>query len=671
MAEINVMFWNLQDFGFRHEYRGFVGDGFTGFIAEAVFRAKIDILLIQEIRCCLPGSTSATSALPTLFVLHAALNSLPAPHNNWCLEFIKGGVRTWVDLPLAPGGGLPLLPFNLSEDLAWATPRKEGYAMFVNLNIAKFKLEQAAPIPVIDLPTPSGPMPFRAPAAVGGTMPAEHSEGMHYHRPGAVVISTLASNLTVPTGATPYSLPPGSWIPNVPGLTHLGAPVPIAGGTAALDPKGSGTAGVSLPPGVFLALPAQTVIPATSYIGPSPIGGPRSGVTISSGEVVIPSDYTLEDDVELPPAGICLLPRHSLSLCLLGRPSTRGPVVGGPYVPFTAAPPTAWNWLRLPKGFIHGILGNRRPAFTTIRLNPKCATATAAAGAPSASLIPIHVYHAPAAQFERKVGMMAAATAHSMYQVYDWNSASWVQPDRVLFGGDLNEPLDPSGWPYKSFTESFAAGGAGCMTATVPAAPGIRILNLLPPTPPSEVPANKTTVNLSDWSAGYPPPAVLDTNPDAYRIGAIDNIFFRGFSSAQSPMHPFGGMYDLLTALQSAGALGGPDFHFAKIHQLLSVYYQRQCGVAFPAPPPLPAPAVPPFSSVNDLNTLLSPLTGTFPAVLGVPPAAGSPGFLPRLNFVAGAPPTLPGVPNAARAAAEFVNLLVSDHLPVLFQMRM
>ncbi len=194
----------------------------------------------------------------------------------------------------------------------------------------------------------------------------------------------------------------------------------------------------------------------------------------------------------------------------------------------------------------------------------------------------------------------------------------------------------------------------------VPPVEGIRINNGPPPAggPVANNPDNQTMVNILTW----PPPRapILMTDLDSYRTSAIDNIFCRGFTAAEAPLHPFGGYYHILDAIQNQhfGAVVNPDFQAANIQALLNCYHVAVTGAVFPILPP------PPAALAADINNYIA-----FFAPLAAAVAGGAPlGFYP-LPPAAAPAPFVPGTPDPARAAAEFVNLLVSDHMPVLFTM--
>lgn len=587
MAQINVMMWNIQDFGWRDSYRGNYTDT-CNFIAQAVLNAQTDILMIQEVH-----QTAVSSNY--LGLLLNALNALPAPMNNWSYEWIKGAIATF-----------HTKPFATSNDLVFDGAHSEGYAVFINLNLSKFTPQQAAP--VFDPATPG--------VLTANTQSSGMISGSHGPLPGDL---TSTNNFV------------GSTIP-----AHGGGPAPLA-------------------PGV-VSLPAGTVI-GPGGIKMSGLGGGAPDFT------VIPGGYQLTERWDLPVANELILPKHSFALVTVGRRfnSTAGRFV--PYNPGPGGPPNVWQYLEFSDNGVWKLTKMRRPAFVTIKLNRN--TATAAHG-PKFQFIPIHVYHAPSKEYSAWRNTVAASASHSLYQVYNWNvagplnAANWIEPQCVVIGGDINYALDPSNTPYTDFTNSYAGGGANCQVVPTPPATnytdGIRINHpaVAPSTDPAKNPLNKTTVNLNVPPYG-PGTEILDQDINGYRRMAIDNIFYGGFDNAETPVDAnFGSYYDILTSIQGNGA--GPlrvcDFSSALIQGLLDNYLEQVTGHDY-ANQPGPVPAI------HELNN-----TASF-----IEPFTSANGFYSQPGGGAGA--FAAGAADAARAAAEFTNLLVSDHMPVLFSMNL
>lgn len=135
MPVINVVFWNIQNFGTTPAYKANYVP-LCQFVAEVARLVQADIICIQELKA------GAVAGAQPLYLLHQALCSLPAPGNNWYVDWVKGSI-------VNAGGAAP---WATSGHLDWDAAHHEGYALFWNQNLAKFKMDLAAPL----MPPPPG-----------------------------------------------------------------------------------------------------------------------------------------------------------------------------------------------------------------------------------------------------------------------------------------------------------------------------------------------------------------------------------------------------------------------------------------------------------------------------------------------------------------------------------
>ncbi|HEX6938865.1 MAG TPA: hypothetical protein VF158_05595 [Longimicrobiales bacterium] len=593
------MYWNIQNFGATPPYKANY-DPLFGVIAAVVELAQVDVLFIQELK-------APAVANYLLQRLQEALWALPAPRNNWHYEYIKGSIRN-------DGGAVA--PYATSNDLDWDAAHYEGYAVFWNQNIAKFRVTPAPPV----VP-PGGGGPVANTQSETARMRGDVAFGV----PPVVLplwgIAVPAGGLVTPPDPA-YVLPPGTTAP-------VGAAINNAGG------------GQVVAAGGVLGAPANvnsgTVLPQGTQIGPA--GVQLTAQTYNRNPVVIPGGYTLTEPFTLPAPGTVLVPEHALSLVLTGR-DTRG---GGPNpVTFVGdiSPATAnfnpgaahpWQYLYFTRGagMPASLLGSRRPAFITIEVNIN------GAPGPAQQLIPLIVYHAPSAPPASSSGMQRAAYSRPLYQAYDHAAGAWINNARAVLGGDMNVVLDTTAYAYNAFTNGFGAGGANCQLRV--AAPALAP----PPATRADNPANQTTAQINSPPVGGAP--IVNANLNAYRSLAIDNVFYRGFAPPQAPVPAATPVYDLLAAVSNAAvAFNIPP---ARVQPFLNIpVFQANLAVAYglaPGPPP----------NTVGIRSILDFLNDVFVGTFTMP-----------ANY---------GIDPPARRAAEFVHLCVSDHLPVLFTMNL
>lgn len=581
MPQLRALFWNVENLGNENACRARQSRLF--FVASMVQAYQADILCIQELK---------QNAINNYYLqtLQQALNTLPAPFNNWYYEWIKGA--------LATGGGHPgNYPFSLEDDLDWDSAHYEGYAVFWNQNIAKFTVKGAAPI------QPPGGVAVANTQSGCSRMIGQVNFGMPAVAVPMFGLATPVGGLVVPPGANPFIVPAGT-IP--PGGVASAAPVATA-------------AGVVIPAGTTIGAAGITLAPPLIH-GVAP--------------VVVPGHFVLTDNLTLPPVGTAVVPQNTLSLVMFGRdsaiplgtaPSTFTGDISGQTVNFAPGGP-AFNWLYFTRGAGYPAIrtGCRRPATLTIEIN------RTGFPAPADRLVPIIVYHAPSAAPASSAGMQRAAYAREMYQAYDWGAGNWVTCNNALLGADFNVIVDTVAYPYNAFTAPFGpalgmGGGAACtMAVNNPAMGGSRANN----------PLNQSIIALT---AGVGGPPIFSAVLNNYRSLAIDNCFYRGLGGAVVAV--LGQLPDLLVASSVGGNLVGmPVQNCLNTPAMVASTTAMING--------LPMPVLP---SVNSpMTTLLDMNLGAF----GSMPAFGA-------------------QDTPARRVAEFVNLFVSDHLPVAIQFNM
>jgi len=377
---------------------------------------------------------------------------------------------------------------------------------------------------------------------------------------------------------------------------------------------------------------AGAVIPAGTTIGPA--GVTLAALTNNVYPVVVPGNFVLTDALTLPPAGAIVTPQYALSLVMFGRDSAAAGAGPAPatfvgdisaatanFAPGGGAPP--FNWIEFTRGAGHPASRTacRRPVTLTIEVNRPAHAAAAD------RLVPIIAYHAPSAAPASSAGMQRAAYSREMYQAYDWTAGNWIDCNHALLGSDFNVIVDSVAYAYNAFTGGFGGpggtgGGAACtMAVNNPAVGGSRANN----------PLNKSVVGLT-YGVGGPP--VYSAALADFRTLAIDNCFYRGLGGGVVAANTL--LLDLLVSSTVGGNLTGPPIVNC-LNTLAMV--NTTTAVAHGLP-------IAPLANIN------SPLTTLFDMQQG--------------QF--GALPAFDAQNTPARRAAEFVNLFVSDHLPVAIE---
>lgn len=389
-------------------------------------------------------------------------------------------------------------------------------------------------------------------------------------------------------------------------------------------------AGTTAPGQAPLANPLQvaggTVLPVNTQIGP---GGVTVNVLVGNvAPIVIPGGYILQDALMLPVpnAGNILVPEHLLSLVMFGRatgnpPSNYTGNIDGNVVNFDPAAPN-FDWIYFPSGAGNNALlqGPRRPAYITLNVN-RAAPNNGAAD----KLVPLIAYHAPAAAPASSSGMQRSAYSQPLYQAYDWGTFTWVNCGNAFLGGDFNVPLNSVIYPYNAFYLAWQDGGASCdVIVNNPYQGQVRTAQQ------ATVAANQSMVQIRYPFGGG---QIESADPEDYRSLAIDNVFAGG---AQEVAPAPGILYDLPSAVSGGIAPIG----VATIQRFQETTFFTQCQAFL-----LGQGELPPHGDMEN------PLLTYWEVGVG------------QLGVVAGDQ----GGTSPARRAAEFIELCVSDHLPVCF----
>jgi hypothetical protein len=461
--------------------------------------------------------------------------------------------------------------------------------------------------------------PIQPPAA-GGASPNSQSQDCRMQGtigfggpPVPIPGVALGGPLTVPGGGTPFVVPAGT---NIPGHGIVGMNTPTA-------------AGVVLPVGTQVGAGGITLNAVTWGINP----------------VVVPGGFTLTDALTLPASGTAVLPANALGLVMFGRnsatainpnrPSRFTGDISDDTVDFNPGGGNVWNWIEFTSGAGAAAqrTGTRRPAYVTVKVNRPGHLG------PASQLLPIICYHAPSAAPASSGGMQRAAYSQPMYQAYDWGAGGWTNCNNALIGGDFNVVIDSVFYAYDAYTDAYGGPGgyAGGANATM------AIANPAPPGPGHDMgdnPLNKTMCALTIGPGG--PPRYGNQIND-FRSRAIDNIFYRGLGTGVVGMGVDAantGAINMMSACSQVGApmIGNPVTQCLNTPNMINV---QTAVYVHNAPLPLP-------NMVDSTVTLFEMNPGRFSTQ-----------------------PDFNAQDTAARRVAEFVNLFVSDHLPVVISFTM
>jgi len=267
----------------------------------------------------------------------------------------------------------------------------------------------------------------------------------------------------------------------------------------------------------------------------------------------------------------------------------------------------------------------RRPAFIVLNLNTGGVN-------PEENLMPVIAYHAPSNKHKAGWGALLSGLSRELCVVdgvdvnNDPDVANSVSMRRTVLGGDFNYAVDSVSWPaeYMYFTKDLARtekGGALCRYAPLSTLGNARL----------------TTIQLFDIDNQTP---INSANLTAYYRYPIDLIFFRGFPANQSS----GRRVDIPDILLNNG------LPYAAVLQAFDVHLTALVGAL-----------AGPFQRMDPGNTGPQEwVNGAWKAML-----CGNYGgtFLHWGNFLAD---LNNGQMTNARRTAEFYQIFISDHLPVL-----
>lgn len=257
MPSINVLYWNVQNFGNTPQYKPNCLP-LCSFIANIAAIYNADILFIQELK-------QPAVANNILQILQQQLCLLPAPSNNWYYDWIPGAIDYNA-----------VAPFATHNDTMWDGAHYEGYAMFWNQNIAKFILQPAPPLAGPTVNSQSG----------GCTALLKNNMG------AIQLDQAVPNNIGIPNNNPGYIIPTGTTLPGqaasiapqnvnagtvIPAGTLIGAhgvqaiinagpwfPVVVPGGYTLTDP-------LTLPDNTAVLIPQHPLSLVLEGLNPNPL----------------------------------------------------------------------------------------------------------------------------------------------------------------------------------------------------------------------------------------------------------------------------------------------------------------------------------------------------------------------------------------------------------------
>ncbi len=268
MPKIKILYWNIENFGNQNVYRPAGHQQRCDFIAQVAYLAEADIICVQEVKQSAVNSGALSQ-------LQESLCRLEPPFNNWYYEHIKGAIST-------NAGVMP--PYSTRNHLMYDAAHHEGYAIYWNQNLAKFKMLPADPV-----------------THPGGAT-AANTQGELVRGWGLLTaLKVQAYGIAFPAGSLRS---PGNYqIPA--GTTHTSVGI---------------FAGQPSPTVAPLNVPAGAVIQNGTRIGyPNPPGNQVSGITVIDAPflnvepTIIPARYTLTADYTLPASNTVIAPQHCMS----------------------------------------------------------------------------------------------------------------------------------------------------------------------------------------------------------------------------------------------------------------------------------------------------------------------------------------------------------------------
>jgi hypothetical protein len=364
------------------------------------------------------------------------------------------------------------------------------------------------------------------------------------------------------------------------------------------------------------------------------------------------NDFTLVSAPEAVSAGTALkaaglplgVPAHAITLVYKGR--APGALVGGWFNAnaFDIAAPNADGNLSFCRSAaaIHpgdlAIIGARRPCALTLNIDP-----TNAHNDPGGRLIPLAVYHATATNPHNiRLNVQLCGYSRQLYQAF--GPLGWTTVTNAIVAGDFNiNAQNGDNEAYGVFTADYEHGGAD-------AEPGFTAHFTQSP---------ETTVQLCPVHSNVQ--YVGEDAADYLRL-AIDHFFYR-MPNGQPAANFLAEVVDLFGMVMDVD-------HYAGLEDII-IGFWGQISAALGAPlaaalgAPLPA-ALPGYTNYPEdrADDSATPRAGIVPII----------GNITHWGYFSNALEIgrIEGVNQHdesldARTAAEFINKLVSDHLPIVF----
>ncbi|MGB0525743.1 MAG: hypothetical protein ACPGJS_22380, partial [Flammeovirgaceae bacterium] len=297
MPNINVVYWNIENFGainpstfqvdqktINDQPSSFIRPYPTGirikFIAEAVKNMQADILCLIE----LVGEEkdgNSSDYKNALESLRQELNAI-TEGANWHYDFVKGALGMYDSGKQA---------YHTIETLEWSRDHKEGYAVFWKQNIAKFRMQVSPPIAVYkdrDIQATNDKLLVNEQSF--GVHATYVDQAGHEQRISAIEVFFDA--------AKPLVISAGTVFPN--NFKLLGGQNVQHNDTLTED----------------VDIRNIKELPAGTQIGPK---GIRYTYEAGKTVILVPGGYTLIEKFILPKNNEVLIPKHCLSLVMEGR----------------------------------------------------------------------------------------------------------------------------------------------------------------------------------------------------------------------------------------------------------------------------------------------------------------------------------------------------------------
>lgn len=341
------------------------------------------------------------------------------------------------------------------------------------------------------------------------------------------------------------------------------------------------------------------------------------------------------------PGGV---PANAATLVYRGRDQSAGIGHNGWFnaANFTPDAPNANSFLnfcqsaaRIHVGDVRAI-GPRRPCAFTLNLDPANAHNT-----PARYLLPVIVYHATSNAMNTRINVQLSGYSRQLYQVYNPTAAAWANVENAIIGGDFNinaQVNNTNRDAYLVYVNGYGQGGAN-------AGPSFVTADNFGTSP-------STTVQIRNLHTRA---LITGTTPAAFRSLAIDHIFYR-MPNNQPATNFNGSVVDLFDLVMNSNNYGG----------LPAIIHSFWTPIATALGAWLGGDAYANFRYRNDdSDTPARNDDGTGMVIGDLANWAYFVGGMTesRYHEVNGM-----DTDDDARAAAEFINKLVSDHLPTIFR---